>query len=171
MTLSLGSRTALTLAGTAVLLPLVALAPARAASAPVVHFHGLHVVHNAATARRYLPGTSQDFKLFAAYTGGALRRVDRENHLPADCIRHAGIVVTDYTDGYAIGDVGDCGGYEALWTNRFAGQPGFGTWREVFGTQDGWYCPPLRKYKVPSALVGDSCYAPRQHKTVAYQQD
>lgn len=56
------------------------------------------------------------------------------------------------TDGFAVGGINDCGGYRALWAKVD------GRWKEIIGTQDEWDCGPLRKYQVPSVLVGGRCY-------------
>jgi hypothetical protein len=134
-------------------------------SAPVVTFPHLHSVHSPATARRYLHGTSPSFKRFAAREGARVRRLD------AGCQGNSGVYVEAFTRGYAIGAVGVCGGYQALWTNRVRGGGAGGHWREVFGSQDGLYCPVLKRYKVPSALVGTSCWSPSRHETIAYHQE
>ena len=175
MTLSLRCRGARGLAfagAVGALLPLTALVPSQGSTPTVIHFKGIHTVDNMPTARRFLPGTSRDFKLFAAYTGGAERRWAREAQESGSCVRNAGVVVSAYVDGYAYGDEGSCGGFEALWTNRYTDETGtyVGVWHQVIGTQDGWYCAPLRKYRVPSALVGDSCYSPRRGAALPYHQ-
>ena len=56
------------------------------------------------------------------------------------------------TDGYAIGGVNDCGGYEALWALVD------GRWREIAGTQDMWDCGVLERHAVPSSIAGTRCY-------------
>ncbi|CAN5467599.1 hypothetical protein BH11ACT8_BH11ACT8_22640 [soil metagenome] len=69
------------------------------------------------------------------------------------------------TDGYAAGGVNDCGGYQALWADVD------GTWKEIYGTQDTWDCAVLKKYTVPSDVVGDTCYAYEgDHKEHEYHQ-
>lgn len=168
MTISLGLRASLAagIAGVA-----LAAVPAHAATT-VIHFPGLHVVHDRATARTYLPGTPRAFRLFAAHEGAAVRRLAQSNGESTHCVAQAGITVTDFAQaaaaGYAIGGVGSCGGYAALWTNATRGAYGVTTWREVIGTQDGWYCPDLKRYRVPSALVGTSCYSPKLRRTLPY---
>ena len=141
--------------------------PASAAeqgAAPVVRFAHPHSVHSRATARRYLHGTGPAFRRFAAREGAAVRRAD------AGCQGNSGVYVEAFTRGYAFGGVGACGGYVALWTNRLRGGSAGGHWREVVGTQDSFYCPVLKRYKVPSALVGTSCWSPSRHETIAYHQ-
>ena len=73
-------------------------------------------------------------------------------------------VETLRTDGYAVGAVNDCGGYQALWVQAD------GHWRRVEGTQDSWNCKVLHKYRVPSAVVGTSCYDYDAKKQHTYQQ-
>ena len=130
----------------------------------VVWFDHLHSVHNTRTAHRYLKRTTAAFQRFAARRGAEVRRDD------AGCQRNSGIYVEAFTRGYAIGGVGVCGGYEALWTNHVRGGAPGGHWREVFGSQDGWYCPALKRYHVPSALVGTSCYSPSRNQVIEYHQ-
>lgn len=181
MTLFLGRRARL--ASTALLAATLAAgalagagaAPA-AASATVIHFTGVHVVHDRATARAFLPGTPRAFRAFAAAQGAKVRReAAAQAGAQLSCVRHSGITVSDFAQdspaGYAIGSVGACGGYAALWTNATRGATGTTLWREVVGTQDGWYCPDLKRYRVPSALVGETCYAPKLRAEKPYHQD
>ena len=133
-------------------------------AAPVVRFAHPHSVHSRATARRYLHGTGPAFRRFAAREGAAVRRAD------AGCQGDSGVYVEAFTRGYAFGGVGACGGYVALWTNRVRGGGTGGHWREVVGTQDSFYCPVLKRYDVPSALVGTTCWSPSRHETIAYHQ-
>lgn len=177
MTLSLGLRSAaagMLTVGLAAGLAGVVPAPADA-SATVIHFPGLHVVHDRSTARAYLAGTPTAFKAFAAAEGAKVRRQAAAAGEPRHCVRQSGVIVTDFAQdtpaGYAIGDVGSCGGYAALWTNATRGATGTTAWREVVGTQDGWYCPDLKRYRVPSALVGDTCYSPKARAEKPYHQD
>jgi hypothetical protein len=134
------------------------------AAAPVVRYSHLHSVHDRATAERFLHGTGPAFRRFAAREGARVRRAD------AGCQGDSGLYVEAFTRGYAYGGVGACGGYVALWTNRLRGGGTGGHWREVYGTQDSFYCPVLKRYKVPSALVGTSCWSPRRREVIAYHQ-
>jgi hypothetical protein len=139
-------------------------APGPARERVIVRFAHPHSVHSTATARRFLAGTTRPFKRFAARYGAEVRRED------AGCQRNSGIYVQAFTRGYAYGAVGACGGYIGLWTDHVRGGAPGGRWREVWGSQDGWYCPPLKRYRVPSALVGDSCWSPSRHAVIAYHQ-
>ena len=78
---------------------------------------------------------------------------------------YVGVTVeTLRTDGYAVGGVNDCGGYAALWVLID------GRWREVLGTQEAWDCKVLHQYRVPSDLVGTSCYDYDANEQHSYQQ-
>lgn len=68
------------------------------------------------------------------------------------------------TDGFAVGGVTECGGHAAVWAVVN------GRWQEAIGTQDGWHCGDLKKYRVPDSLVGTQCYDAQQRKEVAYHQ-
>lgn len=141
------------------------------ASPVVVHFDGYHAVNSRASARTYLPGTSPAFQRFAARAGAAERRWAVTHHESRQCIRRSGVMVTDYLDGYAKGAAGGCGGYAAVWSNRARGGTTVAGWHQIIGTQDSWYCGDLHRYRVPSALVGETCYAARRQTEKAYHQD
>ena len=150
-------------------------APDRPASVVTHYAHSdRHSIHNWATARAYLPGARHDFKAFAAHAGRKDRRWVIAHHLN-DCLKASGLHVDAIAYagrlGYATGGVSSCGGYEAIWTNVNRGGTRVTHWREVFASQDGWYCPVLKRFRVPSALVGDSCYSPKAKRTLAYHQD
>jgi hypothetical protein len=151
-------------------------APSTRPASVVTHYahSDQHAIYNRATARAYLPGARRDFKAFAAHAGHLNRRWVITRHLD-DCRESSGLHVAAIAYagrlGYAIGDVSACGGYEALWTNVNRGGTRVTHWREVFGSQDGWYCPVLKRFRVPSALVGDSCYSPKAKRTLAYHQE
>ncbi|WP_243059373.1 hypothetical protein [Nocardioides sp. SR21] len=68
------------------------------------------------------------------------------------------------TDGYAVGDVNDCGGYVALWAVAD------GRWKEIAGTQDFWSCGVLKRHVVPSSIAGDRCYDIRAQRLRHYHQ-
>jgi len=139
-------------------------AASAAGAARVVRFEHPHGVHSSATAARYLHGTSPAFRRFAAREGARVRRAD------GGCQGNSGLYVEAFTRGYAFGGVGVCGGYVALWTNRLRGGGAGGHWREVYGTQDGFYCPVLKRYEVPSGLVGTTCWSPFRHAEIPYHQ-
>jgi hypothetical protein len=170
MTISLGARAAAATSLLAAGLVTGLGATAAHADTTVIHFSGYHAVNSMATARKWLPGTSPAFKRFAAREGRSVQDYEISVHASKSCIAQAGVMVTDYVDGYAIGSSGGCGGYAALWTNRTRGATGTTAWREVWGTQDAWYCPPLKRYHFPSALVGDTCYSPKLKKDLPYHQ-
>jgi hypothetical protein len=56
------------------------------------------------------------------------------------------------TDGFGLGGVNDCGGYEALWAVVD------GHWKEIAGTQELWDCAVLKRHVVPSSIAGHRCY-------------
>ena len=57
-----------------------------------------------------------------------------------------------------------------LYTDYGQGKHHGGSWRMAKATQDSFYCPVLKRYEVPSALVGTSCYSPSRHHEVHYHQ-
>jgi hypothetical protein len=64
------------------------------------------------------------------------------------------VTVQKYSSaGYALGGVGGCGGYAALWVDQD------GHWKEALGTQDQWRCSDLRRFDVPTSFAGE-CYGP-----------
>jgi hypothetical protein len=73
-----------------------------------------------------------------------------------DCTGGGSITVAAYrADGFAIGDVFECpGGYRAIW-----GTNGGSSWRELVGSQDVWSCKDLQRYRVPTSIAGDKCFA------------
>lgn len=92
-----------------------------------------------------LEGTSQEFKSFIA--GVWQHELDQGCPTPT-------ITVSKYSSaGYALGGVGGCGGYVALWV----GQDGH--WKEALGTQDEWRCGDLSRFEVPTSFAGE-CYGP-----------
>jgi hypothetical protein len=114
-------------------------------SATVITFPGVGVEVKAASDTSKLEGTSEDFKTFIA-------DVWRQNL--ADCPT-PDITVQKYsTAGYALGGVGGCGGYVALWV----GQDGH--WKEALGTQDEWTCGDLTRFGVPDGFAGE-CAGPK----------
>jgi len=57
----------------------------------------------------------------------------------------------DPATGVALGSVGACGGADVLWA-RWNGR-----WMEATGTQMGWDCAELEKFRVPREIVGPTC--------------
>jgi hypothetical protein len=51
---------------------------------------------------------------------------------------------------FAVGGEGGCGGAATLWTDEY------GDWKQIFATQDTWYCQVLQRYHVPDGLI-DHC--------------
>ena len=104
-------------------------------------------VQSRADARK-LNGAPASFKRFV---GDLAEKLKAETSCDDAAV---GVTVqTLRTDGYADGAVNDCGGYRALWAIVD------GRWKEIEGTQDTWDCAVLKRYTVPSDVVGDSCYA------------
>jgi hypothetical protein len=106
-----------------------------------------------------LRGAPADFKRFI----GALAQRLADT---SDCAKaYVGVTVeTLRTDGFAVGGVNECGGYQALWVVVD------GHWKEVQGTQDSWGCAGLKRYAVPSDVVGDTCYDYGDQKEREYHQ-
>ena len=117
-------------------------------------------VHRRAQARR-LHGAPAGFKRFIDATAVRVRR-------HSTCSDRSGVGVTVArlrTDGYAVGGIDDCSGYVALWSRVD------GRWTELFGTQDAWPCGVLRRHRVPSAVVGGTCFAYHgDHREHRYHQ-
>ena len=63
------------------------------------------------------------------------------------------LAVWGATPNVATGAVWECanGGYESIWARRD------GRWREVAGSQEGWPCAELRKYRVPAEITAATC--------------
>lgn len=103
-------------------------------------FPGNGVVVKARADLAELEGTSDAFRTFI----GTVLENDR-----ATCPTPE-IDVRKYNDsGYAIGGVGGCGGYQALWVDRD------GEWQEGMGTQDAWDCDALDHLGVPRSFPGE----------------
>lgn len=108
---------------------------------------------------RNLIGAPAAFRAFVADTAERI-------HERSTCTDGAvGVTVeTLRTDGYAVGGVNDCGGYAALWAVVD------GHWQEIAGTQDSWDCDVLERHRVPSEVVGTSCYDDVGQQQHRYQQ-
>ncbi len=94
-----------------------------------------------------LTGAPADFKAFVA---GLV--TDLSNDPSCSDAFHGVTVQKVRTDGFAVGGVGSCGGYAALWASVD------GTWKEIEGAQELWDCAVLNQYAVPSDIAGDQCY-------------
>jgi hypothetical protein len=113
--------------------------------ATVITFPGVGVEVKAVSDTSKLEGTTDEFKTFIA-------GVWQQN--TADCPT-PDITVKKYSSaGFALGGVGGCGGYVALWTVRA------GAWKEALGTQDEWTCGDLTRFSVPDGFAGD-CLGPK----------
>ncbi len=109
-----------------------------------------------------LRGAPEDFKKFI---GDVVKRVKAKSTCNDPGAAVGVTVETLRTDGYAVGGVNDCGGYAALWAKVD------GRWKQVEGTQDSWDCAVLKKFRVPSDVVGKKCFAYHgENKEHAYQQ-
>jgi hypothetical protein len=98
-----------------------------------------------------LKGAPQDFREFV---GRAADEVSEQSSCTGGAV---GITVDALrTDGYAVGEVNDCGGYAAMWA-----KDDDGAWLEIQATQDTWDCAVLKQYRVPSEILLDSqtCFA------------
>lgn len=118
--------------------------PTLSAPTVITYPHGGVEVRSAADTSK-LEGTTREFRSFIA---GVWQ--DDAGQGCAD----ATVTVEKYSSaGYALGAVGGCGGYVALWV----GQDGH--WKEALGTQEEWRCGDLSRFDVPSSFAGD-CYGP-----------
>jgi hypothetical protein len=116
-------------------------------------------VQNRADARR-LAGAPRSFK---RYIGTYAVRLNRNSTCSGE--GYVGVTVERLrTDGFAVGGVNDCGGYMALWVKPHR------HWKEVAGTQDSWDCKVLKRYSVPSSVVGTTCYDYANQKQRHYHQ-
>jgi len=107
-----------------------------------ISYPGTGVAVRTAADTSRLTGTSPAFRTFIA---------DRLDAIPgeANC---AEIDVQKYSSaGYAIGAVGGCGGYMALWVSSELND---GAWAEGQGTQDTWDCDALSYLEVPTSFTG-----------------
>jgi hypothetical protein len=141
----------LTVALAAAVLP--ALATPAEASAPRLLVYGTHdrgvTIQRAANVRKKLHGAPVGFRKFVRRTIHHLQATS-----PCDD-SFVGVTVNRVrTDGFARGGVNQCGGYVAIWKKVD------GHWRQVLGTQDVWACSDLRRWGIPSSVVGPrpQCY-------------
>lgn len=144
---------------------------AHAGAGKVITIKGVHTIHTHAQADRWLGRTPQEFRDFVVQRSKVVRQREEDSGASASCVRNAGVAITKYhTRGYATGGEGGCGGVATLYTDYGQGKRHGGAWRLVKATQDSFYCPVLKRYRVPSALVGDTCYSPSRHDEIAYHQ-
>jgi len=107
-----------------------------------ITYPGAGVAVKTAADTSQLTGTSPAFRTFIADQLDAIAG-------PASC---AEIDVQKYSSaGYAIGAVGGCGGYMALWVSSDLND---GAWAEGQGTQDTWDCDALTYLEVPTSFTG-----------------
>jgi hypothetical protein len=100
-----------------------------------------------ATEVSKLEGTSEEFKAFVA----GVWQKDADQGCPTPLV-----TVSKYSSaGYALGAVGGCGGYVALWTAQD------GHWTEALATQDEWLCGDLTRLDIPESFAGE-CYGPKE---------
>jgi hypothetical protein len=114
--------------------------PTTTSTPTVTTYPGTGVEVKSAADVDKLTGTSPDFRSFIV---DQLDKITGPDHC-------AVIHVQKYSSaGYALGDVGSCGGYAALWVKLD------GNWQEGMGTQDTWDCTTLNYLGVPRSFVGD----------------
>jgi hypothetical protein len=119
--------------------------PPIAVTPTVVTYPGVGIEVKAGSDTSRLEGTSEDFKTF-------IGDVWRQNL--TDCPT-PDITVKKYSSaGFALGSVGGCGGYVALWSIQD------GAWKEALGTQDEWTCGDLTRFGVPDGFAGE-CAGPK----------
>lgn len=151
-------------------LMLAVLSPAQAAGR-VIKINGLHIIHTYAQAELYLGRTPTGFQHFVVHRTKVVQREAKAAGAGPRCVRRSGAAITKYhTAGYAIGYEGGCGGAATLYTDYRNGHRHGGHYRMVKATQDSFYCPVLKRFKVPSALVGTQCYSPATHQMRPYHQ-
>lgn len=110
-----------------------------------ITFPGSGVAVRSAADLAKLVGTTDDFKSFI---GTALAKDSSCPTPEIDVMKYS-------SDGYAVGAVGGCGGYRALWAVEN------GAWKEALGTQDEWRCGDLARLSVPEGFAGQ-CYGPKE---------
>lgn len=93
-----------------------------------------------------LEGAPDDFKQFIAGI------VDSNRALPdEDCEFTAKVARID-TSGFAAGSLHSCGGAAYIWAKRD------GVWQEVWAGQELPNCDDMKRYSIPKAIAGDTCY-------------
>lgn len=153
-------RTTLLVASAAALVGLVACGSAAPAGPKLVTYSGDGVSVTVKNVQTALKETSPEFRAFIAdrlhslwVSGGSI----------PGCQSAALISLTAYrADGFASASNegmfgnGTCarGGNNALYARVG------GTWREIAGTQSGYACSVLKKYRVPVAIAGSTCTSP-----------
>lgn len=146
-------------------------AQAQAQTGTVIKIRGIHPIHTHAQADRYLARTPERFRDFVVARTKVVQRHEQQAGGSPRCVRRTAVVVTRYhTSGYAVGGEGGCGGVATLYTDYHHGQRHGGAWRLIKATQDSFYCPVLKHYRVPSALVGTTCYSPSRDTVLPYHQ-
>jgi hypothetical protein len=121
--------------------------PTRATVDPVITYPGAGVQVTAIADVSKLDGTTGSFKDFIA---DAWRDDARTG-----CATPTITVQKYSSDGFALGGVGGCGGYQALWVTTDA------HWQQALATQDEWLCGDLARFDVPDGFAGD-CYGPKE---------
>jgi hypothetical protein len=103
-----------------------------------------------------LEGAPDDLKQFIAGI------VDTSRTLPdEDCQFTVGVAKID-TSGFAFGSKHSCGGAAYIWAKRD------GVWQEIWGGQELPDCDTMKKYSVPTSIVGDKCYDDQKQGHVDY---
>jgi hypothetical protein len=114
---------------------------------PVITYPGAGIQVTAIADVSKLEGTTDSFKDFIA----DVWRDDART----GCATPTVTVQRYSSDGFSLGGVGGCGGYQALWVNKDA------HWQQALATQDEWLCGDLARFDVPDGLAGD-CYGPKE---------
>lgn len=138
-------------------------APAKGGTVIQYGDHYRHLIRDAKTAKKYLPGASKAFKKFAAKHGGSMRGGDQ------DC--RGGMQVSTYhSRGFARGSVVSpyCDGASGLWGKVN------GRWKVLAETSEVFSCPMLRRYGVPATVLGPTrservCFSYAKQDTVRYR--
>lgn len=150
----------------------VVAAPASAAHPPTVrNYHALEL--RLPVARDAVPGAPAGFvpamrhELRAAWAGfdddPGCKKVPL---ITVEKVSSAGFAAVGYNDdpkkAHAEACRGAGGGTAQFWARRD------GVWKKVFEGQDVPTCHRLRRYDMPSSIVGHRCYDAAAQKTVRY---
>lgn len=140
--------------------------PAGAAPPKVVHWAGTHIIRTMSDANQYMRGAPRALK-------GVVVKRAQKLIATSDCEDPSSVGVSMYTyttSGYADGNEYYCGGDHIFLTDYGRGRRHGGRWRIVLATQTLLTCQFDRKYKMPSSLVGNTCWDTTSGTSQPYHQ-
>ena len=141
------------------------VAPSYAAKPKVIRWSHPALIQTMSDAKHHLRGTPRGLKK------AVVRQAQKLLHDAYPCEYPEGANVQVYAaSGYARGDIGGCGGAVAFWTDFGNGKRHGGTWRLVLATQEATTCRFAKRYKMPSSIVGTTCYNQARTKGHPYHQ-